>query len=77
MKQCSICKRDFPPHLVQELEMGDERGALMKIEACPLCAYAAINAAHGAPLLTPPPRTAPKARKLFIEARAYVRRQAK
>ena len=74
--RCKGCERNFPKHLINELEMAtDVKGKTLVLNCCPLCAYRVVNHARGVAEDTPPPESAPKARKLYLEALTHVREQ--
>ena len=53
MSMCPSCERDYPPHLVTNLEVGYESGVVEERAMCPLCALLWINRVYGLPLTTP------------------------
>lgn len=75
---CQNCQRDFPEHLIQPLEYGIlGRGPIATKTVCPLCAYKIINRVHGLPRGRKPPRSAPIARQLYMEALAHVKNKTR
>jgi hypothetical protein len=73
---CQECHREFPEHLVNDLETGRIGGRREFKKMCPLCAYSKyMNPALELPPATPPSkRMAPRAYKLWTEAVEHVRK---
>lgn len=74
---CDGCKREFPQHLIQPFEAGTfvrgEEQVEHTILICAICAYKLMNLERGLPSDTPPPKTAPKARKVYRDTVRYLK----
>lgn len=73
MKECSICDREFPDHLVSDMAIGRPGRELDYRTLCPMCALEATNELHG---LKRTSFDGPKAQAMLEEARTYAANKA-
>jgi len=66
MRQCEICKVQFPDDLILPMIMSNEDGEAESKQACGICALRTRNEIHGLPLDTP--FTGKNAHRLFERA---------